>query len=185
MPERITVIIVGGPPLWEPMYAGAPESACLALAQAIRQDGDLDTMLVTPRSHQAAPSHSPGPASTPPLGTGIRPMPELPHWMWVRGVASAVLSTPTATGWIITGASDTDPPQQTALWIREVATALQLAPVVHAGGERLDMPNCIGFSSEFYSELIQMERPRDLQRLINRYPGWRLPRGGHRPTRDR
>ncbi len=94
---------------------------------------------------------------SPPMGPGVD---------WARAVSQGVQASPQAAGWLV---------MPSPMWRLQVSTLKALSQAV------LDMPmvcpsyqmqngHPLGFSSEFYSELVRLQSAAELRRLHSRYP---------------
>ncbi len=85
----------------------------------------------------------------------------------VQGLSAAVLASANAPAWILLPA-DMPQPQHTTL--TQLADAvMHQHPIAHTE-YRCQRGRPVGFSSEFFSELISLRGERDLHRLQARYP---------------
>lgn len=83
-----------------------------------------------------------------------------------QGVAAAVSASAQSPGWLLLPG---DMPLLHTDTLMAMRDAMALHPVVFPEyRQRRGHP--IGFSSEFYSELIRLQSERDLQRLLAKYP---------------
>lgn len=85
-----------------------------------------------------------------------------------QGVASAVGASANASGWLLLTA---ETPMIQVETLKTMGSALADHPIVFPE-YRCRRGHPVGFSAEFFSELISLKRERDLQRLISRYPAW-------------
>lgn len=84
-----------------------------------------------------------------------------------QAVSAAVMTTSQAPAWLLLPASPHAVRPDT---LQRLTHAIAEHPIVFPQrGHSRGYP--IGFSSEFYSELVRLTCERDLNRLINRYPG--------------
>lgn len=83
-----------------------------------------------------------------------------------RAVATAVLASPHAPGWLIWPGDMCDLMPHT---LKEIAAGVGRYPMVFPQ-YRQQRGHPVGLSSEFFSELIRLESGRDLGRLMSRYP---------------
>lgn len=81
-------------------------------------------------------------------------------------VASAVLLSAQAEGWLILPASM---PMLRARTLLSIALALQSHPIAYPQ-YRAQRGHPLGVGKELFSELIRLENDRDLERLSSRYP---------------
>lgn len=80
-------------------------------------------------------------------------------------IAAGVTANPNSNGWIATPIS-TPISVET---IQKIVRAMEFYPMVSTQcGQTIGFP--LGFSSEFYSELTQLQNERDLTKLTSRYP---------------
>jgi molybdenum cofactor cytidylyltransferase len=92
--------------------------------------------------------------------------PQTPERRMGEAVAAGVLASAHAPGWLLMPAHMPLPQPET---LDTVADAIGSHPVVYARyGLQRGYP--VGFSSEFFSELIRLESHSGLDRLIARYP---------------
>jgi molybdenum cofactor cytidylyltransferase len=84
-----------------------------------------------------------------------------------RAVAAGVQATANANGWLLLPTDMTGIKPGT---LRAMADNLKRGPMVYPQ-YRLRRGYPWGFASEMYSELIRLEKGRDLHRLAARYPG--------------
>lgn len=85
---------------------------------------------------------------------------------FAHSIVTGVLSSANANGWLMLPANT---PMLKADTLRKVAEAMTTQSVVYPQYRKIP-GNPIGFSSEFFSELIRMQTERDFARLIARYP---------------
>lgn len=85
---------------------------------------------------------------------------------WVRALAQAVQLCPQAPGWLV---MPTPMPQLAAPTLVELCRALQRHALVRPV-HRMQAGYPLGFSGEFYSELVRLDAEADLRRLLARYP---------------
>lgn len=89
---------------------------------------------------------------------------------FAMAVASGVLACANANGWLIL-------PSQTHMLrtetLQKIASALACQAIVYPQ-YKLQQGQPIGFSAEFFSELVRMQSERDLNRLMSRYPAMAL-----------
>lgn len=88
----------------------------------------------------------------------------------VEGLVAGVLAQPNAGGWL---ALPCAMPMLQVGTLREVAKALDAYPVAYAEHHQ-QQGYPIGFSSELFSELIQIGSFRELERMVVRYPSCRV-----------
>ncbi|WP_161784253.1 NTP transferase domain-containing protein [Aquabacterium sp. NJ1] len=86
--------------------------------------------------------------------------------LFTRAVVAGVLSSANANGWILLPANT---PMLRSETLKKVAHAMATQSVVYPQFRQIP-GHPIGFSSEFFSELIRMQSERDFLRLIARYP---------------
>ncbi|MDO9237847.1 MAG: NTP transferase domain-containing protein [Aquabacterium sp.] len=85
---------------------------------------------------------------------------------FARAVSAGVLASANGNGWLVMPG---DTPIQHADTLQKMAEALMTQSVVYPQYHQMQgYP--IGFSSEFYSELIRLQTERDWGRLMARYP---------------
>jgi molybdenum cofactor cytidylyltransferase len=82
------------------------------------------------------------------------------------GVAVAVIASAQSPGWLLLPA---DMPLLQTSTLKLMGQAVLQDPLVFPEYRHL-RGHPIGFSAEFYSELIRLQRERDLQRLLAQYP---------------
>lgn len=89
---------------------------------------------------------------------------------FAMAVASGVLACANANGWLIL-------PGHTQILkahtLQKLAGALSCQSIVYPQ-YKLQQGRPVGFSAEFFSELIRMQSERDLHRLMSRYPAMAL-----------
>lgn len=89
---------------------------------------------------------------------------------FAMAVSSGVLACANANGWLIL-------PSQTNMLrpetLQKIAEALSCQAIVYPQ-YKLQQGRPVGFSSEFFSELVRMQSERDLLRLMSRYPAMAL-----------
>lgn len=85
-------------------------------------------------------------------------------------IASGVLASAQSSGWLL---MPTGMAMMQAQTLRQVAQAVMQHPMV-IPIYKDDMGLPLGFSSEFFSELIRINDQLHLSKLINRYPFYRL-----------
>lgn len=91
--------------------------------------------------------------------------PKTPSWI-ERGIACAVEATSQSSGWLILAAQAPSPPDNIWQMMIEVIGSGQTAAMPSRDSRETAI--CLG--SEFYSELIKLNRAGDLKRLMYRYP---------------
>ncbi len=92
--------------------------------------------------------------------------PGQPGQDWVKAVGQAVQACPQANGWLVMPT----PMHRVKLdTLRALGGAVCAAPMV-CPSYRMHTGYPIGFSSEFYSELVRLQGGLDLRRLLSRYP---------------
>lgn len=124
----------------------------------------LPMMLVAPAALSEAVAHMLPPDQRLPVMAPSIIM-QRSDWL-VRGMASGVLACSRATGWIVL---PVDMPMVQGNTILELANALQQSPVAYpCHGHQRGHP--VAFSSELFSELVQLSNEQDLRRLVARYP---------------
>jgi hypothetical protein len=85
---------------------------------------------------------------------------------WVRAVGQAVQACPQSNGWLM---------MPTPMYSLHVATLKALGQAVCGSpmvcpSYRMQAGYPLGFSTEFYSELVRLQSGGDLRRLLSRYP---------------
>ena len=85
---------------------------------------------------------------------------------FAQAVVTGVLSSANSNGWLLLPANT---PMLKTDTLKRVAEAMTTQSVVYPQYRQIP-GNPIGFSSEFFSELIRMQTERDFSRLIARYP---------------
>jgi hypothetical protein len=96
--------------------------------------------------------------------------PGQPGQDWVRAVSQAVQACPQSNGWLI---------MPMPMHLVQLATLRTLSAAVCASpmvcpSYRMQSGYPLGFSSEFYSELVRLQAFSDLRRLLSRYPMLRV-----------
>lgn len=185
MPILPTLIVLADPaaPARHMAYPASDESGHDTSGDRILNDLDtlrhvldkglasgLNVVLVAPE-HFIRPTAAVHPAVQV-VGLPRRPAPDIPRAdLLTLGLASAVMASAQSPGWLLLPA---DMPMLQEDTLSTLAQALLQYPLVIP--EYRDHPGQpIGFSAEFYSELINLKRERDLLRLISRYPAKAVP----------
>jgi CTP:molybdopterin cytidylyltransferase MocA len=94
---------------------------------------------------------------SPPLGPGVD---------WAKAVAQGVQASPQAQGWLV---------MPSPMWrlqpatLRALSQAVMNQPMV-CPSYQMQAGYPLGFSSEFYSELVRLQSASELRRLHSRYP---------------
>ncbi len=85
---------------------------------------------------------------------------------WVRGAAQAVQACSHASGWLVMPAPMADLQAST---LHQLCAAMRQAPLVRPTYQ-MQAGYPLGFSGEFYSELVRLQTEDQLRRMLARYP---------------
>jgi molybdenum cofactor cytidylyltransferase len=92
--------------------------------------------------------------------------PGQPGQDWVKAVGQAVQACPQANGWLV---MPTPMNQIQVATLRQLASAVHNSPLVRPS-HQMQAGYPLGFSPEFYSELVRLNSDSELRRLLSRYP---------------
>lgn len=126
----------------------------------------LQVLLVAPPMVAAQAHHLLPPAQVILLPDSHFPQAEGSNDQMALGVAIAVIASSRSPGWLLLPG---DMPLLQAETLKIMGQAVTRDPLVFPE-YRHRRGHPIGFSAEFYSELIRLQRERDLQRLLAKYP---------------
>lgn len=172
MQERPTLIILAAPPgpreheQAAPDHDGDASEELTFIGNMLRSVAASQMPVVVVASAEHAPSVSQWVLPHALVTLPARSMPQTPEQRLGEAVAAGVLASAQASGWLLMPAHMPAPQQET---LDIVADAISAHSVVYPRyGLQRGYP--VGFSSEFFSELIRLDSHSGLDRLIARYP---------------